>query len=53
MACCTRRFSFVEGIKGGGGTRVYYTSQDGYDTHYTVAGGEPIDGMNKMEMTLL
>jgi uncharacterized protein (DUF1501 family) len=22
-------------IKGGGGTRVYYTSQDGYDTHYT------------------
>jgi uncharacterized protein (DUF1501 family) len=21
-------------IKGGGGTRVYYTSQDGYDTHY-------------------
>src|SRR5439155_25273431 len=22
-------------IKGGGGTRVYYTSQDGYDTHTT------------------
>jgi uncharacterized protein (DUF1501 family) len=22
-------------IKGGGGTRVYYTSQDGYDTHYS------------------
>jgi uncharacterized protein (DUF1501 family) len=24
-------------IKGGGGTRVYYTSQDGYDTHYVQA----------------